>query len=200
MKEYISAKEPLVLRTSLIKAYLKCPAFAFFRYFKGLVIMPRSYLTLGGCFHSAAEHHYKYKVKKGKNEKLSVLQDVFHEEFKKKSPITQWLKTEKPDEFEREGVKEMLPAYYQERATILEPKYVEEGFAIQMPEANVTLTGQIDLVLQGDEIRDHKTRQRKANWMEAIKSLQGLSYSAGYQVKFKKKPKSFKLDYILQNG
>ena len=195
---YIPDSEVLYLRTSLLKAYLRCPAQCFFRYFKGLVILPRSYLMMGSCFHKTVEHHYKYKKQKGKNEKLSTLQDIFHEEFKASRPRTQWLKSEKPDDFDTEGTKLIVPTYYKERAVKLEPKYVEEGFKLFIPEVNAYVTGTLDLILTDDSIRDHKTRSRRPNWMDAMKSFQGLSYTAGHVEKFGEFPKDFKLDYILR--
>lgn len=196
--EYIKKGEVLTLRTSLIKTYLRCPAQCLFRYFKGLVILPKSYTTMGHCFHKAVEKHYDYKVKKGKNSKLSVLQDVFHEEFKKKSKSTKWLRSEDPNDFEREGIRLMLPTYYEQRAIRLEPKNVEEGFKVFIPKANVYITGTMDLILKNNEIRDHKTRRRLPNWLDCLKSVQGLSYSLGYKDKFGERPKCFRLDYILR--
>lgn len=196
--EYIKETEVLYLRTSLLKQYLRCPAQCLFRYFKGLVIPPRSYATMGSCFHKSAEHHYKYKLKKGKNEKLTVLQDVFHEEFQKRKRETKWLRSEDPNELEVEGVKSMLPTYYNQRAVRLDPKYVEESFQVYIPEANVYITGTMDLILSDDEIRDHKTRSRMPNWIEPLKSTQGYSYTLGFIDKFKKKPKCFRLDYVLR--
>lgn len=197
---YIPQDVTLTLRTSLIKQYLRCPAQCFFRYFKGLVILPRSYTTMGYCFHKSAEHHYVYKKKKGKDTKLSVLQDVFHETFKERKPMTQWTKEEKPEELEKEGVKSILPEYYKARAIVLEPKYVEEKFELKLPEVNTILTGTIDLTLTNDEIRDHKLKSRMPNWMEPYKSTQGFSYTLGYKNKFGKAPKGFSLDYILRRS
>jgi hypothetical protein len=154
---------------------------------------------MGSCFHKTAEHHFLVKKTKGKNEKLSTLQDIFHESFKEKKKNTQWLKNEKPSDFEHEGIHLMLPAYYRERATKLDPKYVEEKFSLVLPKANARLTGTLDLILMDDEIRDHKTRQRRPDWLEAQKSIQGVSYTAGFVDKFGDWPKGFKLDFILRH-
>lgn len=197
--KYIDDKTKLVIRTSAIKTYLRCPAQCFFRYFKGLVIMPSSSMMMGSCFHKSAEHHYKYKKEKGKNSKLSTLQDVFHDEFKLRKKSTQWNKDEKPDVFEKEGVNSMLPVYYKERAIILEPKEVEIPVKITLEDANAEITGTLDLILQDETIRDHKTKKRLPNWLDPIKSTQGYSYSLGYLEKFGKLPKGFNLDYIIRS-
>lgn len=195
---YISREEVLTLRTSLLKMFLRCPAQCFFRYFKGLVVLPRSFATLGSSTHTTAEHANKYKLKKGRDEKLSVLQDVFFDDFKKRKKTTWWLKSEKPEDFEKEGIYRIVPAYRKEVATIVEPLYVEEPFLIDIPDRKLQITGTMDLVEKDHTIRDLKTKKRSPQWDEAIKSFQGKSYRAGYMYKFHKDPKGFVLDCIVR--
>lgn len=197
---YVKPSEPLVLRTSLLKTYLRCPAQCYFRYFKGLIVLPRSYATMGSCTHEVAEYSNLNKLKKGKVPKLSVLQDVFHEKFKWRKHQTSWLATEKPNKFEIEGTQKMVPVYREKLAQVVNPKYVEEQFQLSLPDLNVIVTGTLDLVEQNDLIRDLKTKSRTPNWMEAIKSFQGKSYRAGYESKFHKKPKGFILDYLVRKA
>lgn len=194
----IPPEKVLTLRTSFIKMYLRCPAQAMFRYFKGLIVLPRSYTTFGRCFHKTAEHQNKYKLRKGRDERLSNLQDVFHTEFKILKPKTQWLKKEDPDEIEQEGTKRILPLYYEQLAKKVKPKYVEEPILIDYPEYNLKISGQLDLIETNNLIRDMKTKSRKPNWMDAIKSTQKVAYSIGFKSRFKKDPLGFLLDYILR--
>lgn len=195
---WVPEGEVLTLRTSLLKTYLKCPAQAYFRYFKGLIVLPRSYTTMGTCTHLAAEHANKYKREKGKEAKLSVLQDVFHESWKEKAKATQFTKDEDPNDFDKEGVKKLIPTYHEKIHKRIEPLYVEEPFQIQI-DSTLIVTGTIDLVETDNMIRDLKTKQRAPKWDEALKSFQGRSYRAGYKTKFKKEPEGFILDCLIRN-
>jgi len=195
---YVPEREVLYLRTSLLKTYLRCPAQCLFRYFKGLVVLPRSFATLGSSTHKTAEYANQYKVRKGRDTKLSVLQDVFYEDFKDRKKKTWWLKSEDPNDFEKEGIKQIIPAYHEGIAKVVEPLYVEESFKIEFPEKKVVTTGTLDLVETNRMIRDLKTKKRKPQWDEAIKSFQGKSYRAGFREKFKKEPKGFVLDCIVR--
>lgn len=195
---WISPQVELRLRTSLLKTYLRCPAQCYFRYFKGLIVLPRSYATMGSCTHEVAQYSNEHKLQRGKTPKLSVLQDVFHEKFKVSRHQTWWTKDEKPNKLETEGTDGIVPAYREKIGIVVEPKYVEESFELSIPESNVIITGTLDLVETSDLIRDLKTKSRAPNWMEAIKSFQGKSYRAGYRSKFKKRPKGFILDYIVR--
>lgn len=198
ISSYVPDGEVLVLRTSLIKTYLRCPAQCLYRYFKGLVVLPRSFITMGSCTHVAAEHGNKYKVAKKKDVKLSVLQDVFHESFKEKRKTTWWAKDEKPDLFEQEGVKKIVPTFHEEVYKVVKPALVEDPFKLELPEVNAIITGTLDLVEENHMIRDLKIKGRKPNWMEAIKSFQGKSYRSGYKQKYGKKPRGFMLDCIIR--
>jgi hypothetical protein len=153
---------------------------------------------MGSCTHEVAEYSNQHKLQRGKTPKLSVLQDVFHEKFKWRRHQTTWLQTEKPNKFEIEGTQGIVPVYREKIGVVVEPKYVEEQFQLELPDFNVTITGTLDLVEQDDLIRDLKTKSRSPNWMEAIKSFQGKSYRAGYEAKFKQKPRGFILDYIVR--
>ena len=194
---WISPEEPLTLRTSLVKTYLRCPAQCLFRYFKGLVVLPRSVITMGICTHEAAEHANKYKRDKGKEEKVSVLQDVFHESWKDKSKHTEFDPDEDPNELEGEGVKKIIPTYHEKIYKKVEPLHVEERFEIQI-DPYLTVTGAIDLVETDHMIRDLKTKGRAPAWDEPAKSFQGKSYLSGYFSKFKKEPEGFVLDCLIR--
>lgn len=193
----IPRETPLVLRTSFLKMYLRCPAQAMFRYFKGLVMLPRSYTTFGTCLHKSAEHQNLYKKTSGKVIKLSVAQDIFNEEFKERRKSTQWDKDEDANKILEEGVKKCVPLYHG-KAKEFEPIHVEEQVILNIPEANVTITGTLDLATKGDLIRDLKTKSRSPNWLDPIKSLQKTFYSIGYKEKFKKAPKGFVLDTVVR--
>ena len=161
-------------------------------------MLPRSFLTMGSSTHTTAEYSNKYKLKKGRDSKLSVLQDVFYEDFKERRKRTWWLKSEDPNDFETEGIKKIIPTYHEEVAKVVEPLYVEESFKIEFPEKKVITTGTFDLIETDKMIRDLKTKQRKPQWDEAIKSFQGKSYRSGFKEKFKKEPKGFMLDCIVR--
>lgn len=195
---WIPMSEHLVIRTSLLRSYMNDPAACLFRYFKGLVVQPKSYTTMGRCTHEAAEHGNRAKLKKGKDEKLSVLQDVFNERWKEQVKQTVFAEDEDPEEIHSEGIKKIVPAFHQEIYKKLEPLYVEEPFELEIPELNATVTGTIDLVEKDHMIRDLKTKKRTPRWDEAIKSFQGRSYMIGYKTKFKKEPSGFMLDCIIR--
>lgn len=194
----IPPEKHIVLRTSYLKMWLRCPAQAMFRYHKGIVTPNKSYTTFGTCMHSSAEHQNKYKLKKGRDSKLSVLQDVFNETWKEKAKNTHFTKEEDQDEIKQFGIKKCLPVYYHQLATKLEPTHVEEPFSIEFPEVNATITGTIDLVVKGNIIRDLKNVSKMKNWLEVIKSMQAVSYTLGYESTFGKQPKGFVLDFLLK--
>lgn len=195
----IPPEKHLRLRSSFFKMYLKCPAQALFRYFKGKVILPKSYTTFGTCMHKSAEHQNNYKRRKGSDIRLSVVQDVFNEEFKIRRKYTQWSKDEDPDKIILEGIKRCVPTYH-ERAKGFKPLYVEQAIEIVIPEANVTVTGTLDLINQNQIIRDLKCRRRAGNWLDPIKSFQKVVYSFGYREKFGKLPKGFVLDTLVRKA
>lgn len=199
-KPWIPDSEHLYLRTSLIRSYLNDPAACLFRYFKGLVVKPKGYTTLGTCTHLAAEHVNKYKLEKGKDSKLSVMQDIFYESWKERKKNTVFQEDEDPKLIEKEGINRVVPLYYERVHKKIEPLYIEEPFEIHFPDLNATVTGTMDLVERDHLIRDLKTKKRAPRWDEAIKSFQGRSYMAGYKVKFKKDPSGFLLDCIVRKN
>ena len=196
--QYIPDSEVLVLRTSLIKAFMKCPAACYFRYFKGLVVPQRSGNFMGSCLHKTAEYANKYKRDKKSDVKLSVLKDIFVEEFRSKQNQVRFLKKEKPEKLEKEGVDKLVPVYYSEIALKVHPKYVEESFSFHVTEENLIVTGTIDLAEEDDMIRDLKVVSRVPSWATAMKSFQGKSYRLGYKSKFKTEPVGFMLDFVIR--
>lgn len=199
LKWFVPPEKHLTLRTSFFKMYLRCPAQAKFRYFDGKIIPPGGAATFGTCLHKSAEHQNRYKLEKGKDVKLSIVQDVFNEEFKNLRKHTKWTLKENPDKVLLEGVKSCVPVYH-ERAKLFEPKYIEEPVQIPFPEVNATVTGSIDLVEGKYLIRDLKTRKRAPNWLDPIKSLQKVVYTMGFKEKFKKMPKGFVLDSLVRKA
>lgn len=197
---FIPPDEVLTLRTSLIKMFLRCPAQALFRYFKGLVVLPNSFMTFGSCFHKTAEYQNRYKHRKGRDAKLSVLQDVFYEEFRKRrdKAKTRWLKKEDPRAIEKEGIKRVVPVYHEKLAKRTEPKLVEQEFKIKIPKYNLRITGTMDLVDIHRTIIDYKTKSRSPQWDEAMKSTQGKLYQLGYKTKYGRESRGFGLDCIIR--
>lgn len=198
LKWMIPIERHLVVRTSFIKMFLRCPAQSMFRYFRGLVELPRSYTTTGTCTHKVAEHQNKYKLVKGRDEKLSTLQDVFNEEWRVRRGGTKWETYERPDEIKTHCLKRVLPVYYDRIAKRVEPLYVEKSFSLEFPKVNATITGTIDLVTRKHIIRDLKTKGRVPDWMDAFKSVQGISYWLGYEANFGRVPSGFILDYLIR--
>lgn len=196
----IPPNKHIVLRTSYIKMALKCSAQALFRYHKGIIEPPRSYATFGTSMHKSAEYQNKYKLRKGSDARLSVLQDVFNESWKERASLTRFTQEEKPEQIREYGIKKALPVYYEKLAKRVDPLYVEEPFAIEFKEVNASITGTIDLVTTRHVIRDLKNKSRSPNWLESIKSTQGVSYWLGYQAKFKKNPSGFVLDTLIKKA
>ena len=155
-------------------------------------------LTFGSCVHASAEYGNKYKLNKGRDAKLSVMQDVFHEEFKQRVKRTAWNKSEKPEKIESEGIKRVVPLYHEKIHKVIEPALVEEPCRIELPDDKLIVTGSIDLAETDDQIRDLKNKGRSPSWDEAIKSFQGKSYKSLFYSKFKKEPKGFVLDCTVR--
>ena len=195
---FIPPEETIQLRTSALKMFLRCPAQCLFRYFKGLIVMPNSALTFGSCGHKSAEHQNKYKLKKGRDVKLSVLQDVFNEEFKSRKKKTKWLKKEKPERIKDFGIKKVIPVYYNKLAKKTKPKLVEEPFKIKISGCNAVVTGTMDLITKALMIDDYKFKGRSPKWDEAIKSFQGKIYQIGFETVFGHPPAGFNLNCIIK--
>lgn len=197
VKWFVPPEVHLKLRTSFFKMYLRCPAQAKFRYFDGKIIPPGGAATFGTCLHKAAEHQNRHKLKRGRDLKVTVLQDVFNEEFKLLRKHTKWTKKDDPNAILDHGIRSCVPVYHLQ-AKNFEPRYVEEPIEIHIPEANLTVTGTIDLVEGRNLIRDLKTRKRAPNWLDPIKSLQKVVYTTGFKDKFKKNPRGFVLDSLVR--
>lgn len=195
---FIPPEETIQLRTSALKMFLRCPAQCLFRYFKGLIVLPNSALTFGSCGHKTAEYQNRYKLRRGRDAKLSVLQDVFNEEFKGRKERTKWLKKEKPEKIKDYGIKKIVPVYYKVLAKKTKPRRVEEAFKIKIPECNAIITGTMDLETTSGMIEDYKFKGRAPKWDEAIKSFQGKIYQIGRMVKFGNLPSGFKLHCIIK--
>lgn len=196
---FVPPEEHLVLRTSFFKMFLRCPAQAKFRYFDGKIMPPGGAATFGTCVHKSAEHQNRYKLKKGRDIKLSVVQDVFNEEFKLLRKHTKWTQKDNVNKILTHGVDKCVPVYH-ERAKRFEPLFIEEPIKIVIPEANCTVTGTIDLVEGRNLIRDLKTRGKAPNWLDPIKSLQKVTYTWGFKERFKKNPKGFVLDSLVRKA
>jgi len=199
-KWMIPLEQHIIIRTSFLKTFQRCPAQAMFRYFRGIIAPPGSAATVGSCTHTSAEYQNKYKLKKGRDAKLSVLQDVFNEDWKKRSKKTKWIAKEKPDTIKTHSIKKLLPVYHEKVGKKVEPLFVEKPFSIEIPEVNATLTGKIDLVEVNKLIRDLKTKSRTPNWSDILKSNQCPSYSLGFESIFGEPPSGFILDYLIRTN
>lgn len=200
IKWFIPLTKELVLRTSLIKMFMRCPAQALFRYFKGLIVPPNGNMMFGSCGHKVAEYQNRYKLKKGRDAKLSVLQDVFHEEFKWRRKNTRWLKKDEPNELETFGIHEVIPEYYHGIGKKTEPLYVEEPFQMKFPELNLIITGTMDCVEEDLLIKDLKFKGRAPKWDEGMKSTQGKMYQLGFKSKFKRSSAGFLLEGVVKKN
>ena len=200
VKWFIPPSEELVLRTSLIRTFLRCPAQALFRYFKGLIVLPNSMLTFGSCGHKTAEYQNRYKHKKGRDAKLSTLQDVFHEEFKGRRKKTKWLKGENQNKLEVYGTDLVVPVYYRDLAKKTEPLKVEEPFKLRLKKFNLVVTGTIDLVTTKRTITDYKFKKRAPRWNDGMNSTQGKTYQLGYDATFKRPSAGFALEGIVKKA
>lgn len=179
---------------SSINMFLKCPKQYMFRYEMGIVLPPKSALTLGKAIDFGVTENFKQKVKSKADLPVEAVLDSFSDSFEKESHATIW-EDEKPGEVKDLGVK-MLMTYHQLAAPRIQPVSVQEGFRIETEE--YALGGTLDLTDENEIIRDTKTSKMSYQEDAVTDSIQATMYDYAHETKTGIKAKGFAFDVITK--
>ena len=164
-----------------IDLYQKCPRQFYYRYVRGLKIPPKGAVVVGKASHKAVEVDLKTKLKEGREESWSVIEDVYVETFKESADEALW-ESEKEKEEELKLGLGALKEYKEKMIPLIEPVEVESEVKMKLPSLNCYLVGVVD-VIDGNEgaILEHKTSKR-AYSDNKINSLQLSIYSIAKRI------------------
>jgi hypothetical protein len=134
-----------------ISMYQRCGLQWYYRYQRGIKIAPSGPMVLGGSADATINFNYEHKIEKGEDEKLSTLEDKFHEEWdSRKIEIVDW-KGEKPDDIEAAG-RRALGAFRKEIAPATQPIEVQLEKEITFSNRPWTFLGYIDLIAEKNDV------------------------------------------------
>lgn len=164
------------LSESQIGMYRRCSFAWSCRYVRNLKIPPSSPLLLGSSFDTAINLNYNHKIAKGKDEKVSVCQDCFAEEFDNGKGNVLWEESEKPEELKDTGVK-TVEAFHKEICVSVEPKAVQIRDKILFENVDYCLSVVIDLVDVNGIVIDNKYTKKSWGAGKEFQELDPLVYS-----------------------
>jgi putative RecB family exonuclease len=185
------------LSVSQLKMYLRCPLQYKFRYIDGLIIPPRSELTLGKSIHGTLEENYRQKIKTEIDLPLEYITDLFSDRWEKAVVDTIFEEDEKPGRVKDDGIA-LLKTYHTVVAPKVQPIEVERGFNLPIDDQNYTLKGYIDLIDRDNLIVDHKTTKRSMRQDMIDSDLQLTTYSLAYRELVGKKEKGLRFDVMVR--
>jgi len=181
---------------SAINMFLKCPRQYMFRYLMGLILPPKSALTVGRSMDAAFTHNFKQKVMSKQDLPLSDVVDAFSSEFDRCSSGTDW-NGEDPGEQKDLGIK-MTKAFQEKASAKIQPKTVQESARVET-DAGYALAGTFDVVDEQDIIRDQKSSKTEYPTDAVSNEVQPAVYDFLYTAKHGKKPKAFAFDVITKH-
>jgi len=180
-----------------INMYLRCGRQYYYRYIKGIKVPPAGAITLGQSVHEAIDFNYNMKKQTGKDEPLSVLEDVYYEQFSMRKDATDWREDEKPEEIEKEG-RGLVKVFHRDLAPETFPKEVEKEFVLQFQDADFEFRGFIDLITQEEILIDHKTSGRAMSENALKQDLQLSVYALAFDMLFAHPPKEVGFDVLVR--
>lgn len=185
------------LSVSQLKMYLRCPLQYKFRYLDGLIIPPRSELTLGKSIHGTLEENYRQKIKTEIDLPLEYITDLFSDTWDKAVVDTIFDEDEKPGKVKDDGIA-LLKSYHKIVAPKVQPVEVESEFNLPIEDEDYTLKGYIDLIDKNDLIIDHKTTKRSMRQDVIDSDLQLTAYSLAYRKVTGEKEKGLRFDVMVR--
>ncbi len=183
------------LSPSQIRLFLDCSAKYMFRYIFGIRVPIRSYFIRGRAIHKGIEHNYRQKIESHEDIGLAEVQEAAAAEFESMLAEAVWDEDEDPGKIKDTTI-ELVSLYHNEVAPNIQPVTAEQFFTIDLGE--YTLKGVIDLIDDGGNIRDTKSRGRTPSQREADESLQLTAYAMAYRELTGKKEQSVMLDNLVE--
>lgn len=180
---------------SAINMFLKCPRQYMFRYLMGMVVPPKSALTVGIAFDTAAGHNFKQKIETKQDLKTQDVLDAYSSDFDKRAPGTDW-DGDDPGKQKDMGAK-MVAVFHEKGAPNIKPVSVQESFRLET-DAGYALGGTFDVVEEGHVIRDQKTSKAEYPADAVNTEIQPVVYDFAYQAKHGVKP-AFAYDVVTKH-
>lgn len=185
------------LSVSQLKMYLRCPLQYKFRYVDGLIIPPRSELTLGKSIHGTLEENYRQKIKTETDLPLEHITGLFSDRWDKAAIDTIFDEDEKPGKVKDEGIS-LLKTYHEIVAPKVQPVEVEREFNFPIQDESYTLKGYFDLIDKDSFIIDHKTTKRSMRQDMIDSDIQLTAYSLAYRKLLGKEEKGLRFDVMVR--
>jgi len=186
------------LSVTQIKMFLRCPLQYYFRYIKGIKMLPNSAMTMGRCIHSTIERYYKEQLRGKHDMTVEEVEERFASLWAVESKETDFKKDEMPDKLKDEGIK-LMGKYLLDIAPTVKPKEIEKKFELTFENVSYTLKGIIDLIEEDGTIVDHKCSKRSPVQSEVDRDIQLSAYTLAYGSLYGKQPNGLRYDYLVRN-
>ncbi len=181
------------LSKTQITMYQRCPYQYFCRYVEGLKVPPSSPLLIGSAFDTAINLEYETKIKNGKGEKVSTLQDCFAEYFDREKGNTIFEEDEKPEELKDTAIK-TVKTFHDEICVKVEPVEVQKKDTVKFDNVDYELMVVVDVVDKDGMVIDNKTASKSWPAGKEFQELDPVIYSLWYEANKKKEEKGFRFD------
>jgi hypothetical protein len=181
---------------SALGMFQKCPKQYEFRYLQGLVVPPKSALTVGKSVDVAETANFSQKITSKTDLKTQDVLDIYSTEFDKSAPGTDW-DGDKPGDQKDLGIK-MLKVFHEKAAPEINPVTVQETFRIET-DAGYALGGTLDITDEKKQIRDIKTSKGEYDPDAVSQSIQATMYDFAYEVKNGEKAAGFIFDVVTKH-
>lgn len=178
---------------SSIAMYLKCQKQYEFRHIRGMVVPPKSALTVGRAVDTGVTHNLAQKIETRTDVPLDEVLDQYSTQFDKDAPDTDWDGDDAGAQKDL-GAK-LVELYHRDVAPDVQPVAVQDQFRIEF-ESGYALGGTSDVIDENGFIRDTKTSKAKYDDDAVSNSLQATVYDYAYEAKNGKKAKGFIFDVL----
>lgn len=157
------------LSASSVAMYQDCGHAYYLRYVLGLKMPPSVAMVEGISHHRWLEHNNKHKAKKGEDLSIADAEDVFQEDWKKRSKDTS-----DGDSKNRSDVSKRARPLIQRYMTIIAPSLTPENAELQADAiiSGVPMMIKIDVLTKQRVVLDYKVSSRKKSKSDVVNSLQ----------------------------
>lgn len=181
---------------SSIGMFQKCPRQYMFRYMMGLVLPPKSALTLGRALDKGSGHNFEQKIKTRQDLPVNEVLDVYSTTFDKEATQTDWDGDDAGEQKDL-GIK-MLKVFHEQAAPKIQPVTVQEGFRLETDQG-YAIGGTFDIVDESKNIRDTKTSKTNYDEDAVSTSVQASVYDFAYEATRGEKPSGFIFDVVTKH-
>ncbi len=197
----MKAGSDLVLTTSQLNDYFRCPLDFYYRHVLHVPAEPSPASSVGTLFHALIHEIHVARLNQNKTPSLEELTTKMRGGW----PQEGYLSAKQRDRALDTAI-EAFAATYARISTDPAPVSAEEPFRIKVPDSNVILTGRIDAVFDGDdglEIVDYKTSTAATTAEKAKRSTTSSKQLEMYALAWREKhgvlPDKVVLDFVQTN-